>query len=149
MCISAKPLFGESMSVHILYIYIYVMFNKSTFEQLGFPIATFDFQRYKRACQCIMFFTFLFIWFLATHNSKMVGTVLIGVPQVRSIAEICFLGVTGMTHDSVSPNATGYAPGGCWTFFWRMWMSVLPSPYCNILWKPCERNPHGMYRMSS
>ena len=110
---------------------LYVMFNKSTFEQLVFPIPTFDFQRCKRTCQCIpicFFFTFLFIWFLVTYNSKLVGTDLISIPQVRSIADVFLGGVTGMTHDSVSPNATWYAPGGCWTLFWRMWMSVLPSP---------------------
>ena len=61
------------------------MFNKSTFEQLGFPIATFDFQKIKRAYLCIpmCFLTYLFIRFRATCNSKMVGTDLARIRQVR------------------------------------------------------------------
>ena len=108
-----------------IYVYPYSLYymlcsTKAPLNSWYFPfprLISKGAKEHVSVCQFVFFFTFLFIWFLVTYNSKLVGTDLISIPQVRSIADVFLGGVTGMTHDSVSPNATWYAPGGCWTLF--------------------------------
>lgn len=148
-CLHSPSHYLGNLCLTILYIYYMVCSTKAPLNSWYFPFPRLISKGTKEHVSVFqfVFFTFLFIWFLATYNSKLVGTDLISIPQVRSIAEVFFWEVTGMTHDSVSPNATGYAPGGCWTFFLKN--VNVSTPFArNIWWILCERNLDGMYRMS-